>query len=564
MEFIHEILSKSPDIALFLSLAIGYWIGNFRFGKFQLGGVAGSLLAGVAISQFGVTIDDGVKAVLFAIFIYAVGVESGPQFFRSLGRKTIREVVMSVVMAVSGLITVVVAAKIMGFDRGLAAGIASGAMTQSAVIGTAGAAIAKLGLPPEQVQALQDNVAVGYAVTYIFGTLGAIIMCVNVLPWFMKRSIRDDAIQAEAAQMTGPKVYKAGEEPALPTLVGRVYRIDQHVAGQTVAQLEASRQDGAQVTVERIKRGSDLVGVAPDTVLAAGDVVLVVGRRAGVIALEQQLGTELVADPDMDVVVSQQDVTLHNPALAKHSLAQIQQETGEALRHGVYIVGLKREGQALTLKPDTTVETGDVITLFGTPADIQRVAKQMGTLLVPSLKTDWIFHGFGLVVGLLIGLLVVRWGSVPLTLGSGGGALISGLIFGWYRSRHMAMGNLPLAASTLMRDLGLAGFVAAVGLQAGRQAVETVIAHGLSIFLVGVVVTIVPLFITMLVGRYILRYDNAAVLAGALSGARSSNPAFGEVLNKAGNSVPTVPFAVTYALANVFLTLLGPLVVALV
>ena len=150
-----------------------------------------------------------------------------------------------------------------------------------------------------------------------------------------------------------------------------------------------------------------------------------------------------------------------------------------------------------------------------------------------------------------------------MTLGSGGGALISGLAFGWYRSRHMTRGNLPTPASTLLRDLGLAGFVAVVGLQSGLQAVETIATRGISIFLIGVLVCIVPLLITLLVGRYVLRYDNLAVFAGALSGARSANPAFGEILDKAGNSIPTVPFAVTYALANVFLTLLGPLVVAL-
>ncbi|MDA4630521.1 aspartate-alanine antiporter, partial [Escherichia coli] len=124
-------------------------------------------------------------------------------------------------------------------------------------------------------------------------------------------------------------------------------------------------------------------------------------------------------------------------------------------------------------------------------------------------------------------------------------------------SRNLAIGNMPTGASTLLRDLGLAGFVAVVGLQSGLQAVQTIATSGLSIFLIGVVVTILPLIITMLFGRYVLKYDNTAIFAGALSGSRSANPAFGEILDKAGNSIPTAPFAITYALANVFLTLLG-------
>ncbi|MFC7552986.1 aspartate:alanine antiporter [Pseudoroseomonas wenyumeiae] len=208
------------------------------------------------------------------------------------------------------------------------------------------------------------------------------------------------------------------------------------------------------------------------------------------------------------------------------------------------------------------MESGDVATLYGAAGDVQRAASTAGTVIVPSDKTDFVFHGLGLALGLLIGLAVVRVADVPLTLGSGGGALLSGLLFGWYRGRHLAIGNMPTGASTLLRDLGLAGFVAAVGLQSGQQAVTTVLDQGLTIFLLGVVVTVLPLLITMAVGKYVLRYDNTAIFAGALSGSRSANPAFGEVLDKAGNSIPTAPFAITYALANVFLTLLGPLVVA--
>ncbi len=563
MEYLHQLLNQAPELALFLSLAIGYWVGSIPFGKFQLGGVAGSLLVAVVISQVGISIDNGIKSVLFALFIYAVGFESGPQFFRSLGRQSLREIVLAAVMALSGLLTIIACARLFGLDKGIAAGIAAGSMTQSAIIGTASAAIAKLDLPLEQIQVLQGNVAVGYAVTYIFGSFGAIILCVNVLPWFMRRSIRDDATQAEAELLAGAKVYGPGELPAIPPLVGRLYRIDQ-AAGQTVAQLEVSGQGDPQaaLTIERIKRGGALVGVTPTTVLEAGDVVLVVGRRAGVVAIAARLGAELQSSPDMDVVVVQRDVSLDNPAFIGRRVAEIRQAANQALRHGVYVVGVKRGGRPLALEPDTVIAAGDLVTLYGTPDDIQRVAQQIGSLVVPSDKTDFVFHGFGLAMGLLIGLVVIRLGAIPLTLGSGGGALIAGLVFGWYRSRHLTRGNLPLPASILLRDLGLAGFVAVVGLQSGRQAVETIATQGLSIFLIGVVVCVVPIVITILVGRYLLRYRNLALFAGAVAGARSANPAFGEVLDKAGNSIPTVPFAVTYALANVFLTLLGPLVVA--
>ncbi|MRG57205.1 aspartate-alanine antiporter [Phyllobacterium sp. SYP-B3895] len=561
MIWLHEIFRQSPEIALFLSLAGGYAIGKVQFGKFQLGGVAGSLLVAVLISQVGVSVDNGVKSVLFALFIYAVGFESGPQFFRSLGRQSLREIAMAVVLALSGLLTVIVLARMFGLDKGLAAGIAAGGLTQSAIIGTASAAIGKLGLAADEVQRLQGNVAVGYAVTYIFGSFGAIIVCVNILPKFMGRSIRDDAMKAEAELLAGAQVFGPGEVPAAPDLVGRIYRVTT-AAGKTIAQVEGPTTKDAPMTIERVKRAGALIGVQPDLRLESGDVILVVGRRAGVVSSAQGIGPELQSSDGMDLVIVTRDITINSPALVGKTVAEIRAATADDLRHGIYVTGIKRADKPLPLLPDTRIETGDVVSLYGTDQDLQRVAKSIGTVIVPSDKTDFVFHGLGLVAGLLIGLAVIRIGSIPLTLGSGGGALLSGLLFGWYRSRNLAIGNMPTAASTLLRDLGLAGFVAVVGLQSGLQAVQTIATSGLSIFLIGVVVTILPLLITMVFGRYVLKYDNTAIFAGALSGSRSANPAFGEILDKAGNTIPTTPFAITYALANVFLTLLGPLVVA--
>ncbi|WP_426232433.1 aspartate-alanine antiporter [Pararhizobium sp. DWP3-4] len=561
MSFLQSIFHQSPEIALFLSLAGGYWLGKFQFGKFQLGGVAGSLLVAVVLSQIGITIDNGIKAVLFALFIYAVGFESGPQFFRSLGRKSIREIIMAAVLAISGLVTVVVLARMFGLDKGLAAGIAAGGLTQSAIIGTASSAIGKLGLAADETQRLQANVAIGYAVTYIFGSFGAIIVCVNILPWFMGRSIRDDAVKAEAEMLAGAKVYGPGETPALPDLVGRLFQVGQ-AAGRSIGEIEAGAT-GAAIAIERVKRAGAIIGVEPDLKLQADDIVLVVGRRAGVVGMANTIGPETQSSDGMDMVVATRDVVIGNKDYAGKTVAEIIEATKE-LRHGVFVLQVKRAGNPLTLAADTRIEAGDVVTVHGLQEDLQRIAKRVGTVIVPSDKTDFVFHGLGIVVGLLVGLAVIRIGSIPLTLGSGGGALLAGLAFGWYRSRNMALGNMPTAASTLLRDLGLAGFVAVVGLQSGQQAVHTIAANGISIFLIGVVVTILPLIITMLVGRYILHYDNTAIFAGALSGSRSANPAFGEILDKAGNTVPTTPFAITYALANVFLTLLGPLVVAFV
>jgi putative transport protein len=590
MEWIHQVFTKSPEIALFLSLAVGYFIGQINFGKFQLGGVGGSLLAAVVISQFGVQIDNGVKSVMFAIFIYAVGYDSGPQFFNSLSRKTLREIAMAVFLAVSALVTVLVCAKLFGLNKGIAAGLAGGALTQSAIIGTAGDAIARLGLPVAETKALQGDVAVAYAVTYVFGSLGAIIVCVNILPKFMGQGLKEAAAEAEKSLLGGAVAQGAGQTAAMPELVGRAYRVTGGsgaaaraggadagglvikaasseggaggAAGRTVAEIELAESD--MITIERIRRAGKAVEPRPDVMLQVDDIVLVVGRREVMVTAASNIGEEVADTDGISVVMQNRQGVFTRKGMNHMTIAAVRTTVDRDLRHGVFVQEIRRADQPLPILPETKLEHGDVITFYGSPQDTKRAVDAAGYELPITNKTDFIYMGVGIVLGLLIGLIVVDVGGVPLTLGSGGGCLLAGLLFGWMRGKHPMYGVMPSAASQLMKDFGLAAFVAAVGLNSGLAAVVTVKNSGLTIFLLGAVVTIVPLVLTMLFGRYVLKYTNAALLAGALTGSRSANPAFGGVLDKAESAVPTVPFAITYALANVLLTLLGPLVVGLV
>lgn len=560
IEWIQSQLQHSPEILLFLSLALGFWIGKIQFGKFQFGGVAGSLIVAVLLSLLGVQIDNGVKALLFALFIYAVGFESGPQFFKSLGIKSIKEILLALFMAISGLVTVVIMAKLFNLDKGLASGLAAGGLTQSAIIGTASDAISRLDLPLAEIQKLQGNVAVGYAVTYIFGSLGAIIICVNILPKFMGRSIQDDALKAQSERLKDSFELAPGQELAMPEIVGRIYQVQQ-ANDVRISDLEKLEPG---VTFERLKRNDRLIDITPDLKLQTDDIVLLVGRRTSVIHIAHHIGIEIQSSKGMDLIMETKDIILRNSKYSGQTLGAIKTNAPEYLKHGIYILNISHNDENKALNDNTIINEGDIITVYGTKPDLERLVKEAGKAIPTDLKTDWVFHGFGLVTGLILGLFVIKIGSVPLTLGAGGGALLSGLLFGWIKSRHQLYGNMPLASSQILKDLGLAGFVAAVGLQSGLQAIQTIQTSGLSLFLIGVVVTVVPLILSMLFARYVLRYDNVAIMAGALAGSRSANPAFGEVLDKAGNSIPTVPFAITYALANVFLTLLGPIIVGIV
>ncbi|OAT56615.1 aspartate-alanine antiporter [Obesumbacterium proteus] len=573
MNIVQTIFKESPDIAFFISLGFGYYFGKIKFGNFQFSGVAGSLIVSVFVSLIGVNIDKGLGTFLFAVFIYAVGFECGPKFFSSLGKNTLKEVFLSLFLAIFGLITVVVLSRIFHLDKGMAAGIAAGGLTQSAIIGTAGSAISKLGLPIDTTHLLQAHVAIGYAVTYIFGSFGTIIICVPLIQKFMGKSIRDDAIDAENKNSSGVVILGNNESFAAPSLVGRVYELSNY-QGKTVKEIEdiskgiTNNSDTEEqyinkgVTIECVVRNKKRIDVTSELILEKGDSLLLFGTRNDILNFGSSIGKEINSNPDTSVVVSNWDLCILSKQLIGNKLKSLNKLLGNDVAHGIYVTKYQRDNKLIKLSEDVTIKHGDVISIYGRTRDLEAVINKIGERLTNRSKTDFIFHGFGLAVGLFIGLGVIRFGSIPLTLGSGGGALLSGLLFGWYQSRHLSIGNMSPVASELLRDLGLSGFVTVIGLANGALAIQTIRNSGLEIFGLGVLVTVIPLLLTMLFGRYVLKYNNVAIFAGALAGSRSANPAFGEILSKAGNTVPTTPFAITYALANVFLTLLGPLIVA--
>ena len=147
MTYVITGLRENPELAIFLTLALGFLVGRLRLGTFKLGNVVGTLLAGVVVGQIGVTIDPLVKTMFFALFLFATGYKVGPQFFRGLGRNALSQVSLTVVLCVASLVTTLAAATAMGYDCGTAAGLMAGAFTESTVIGTAGDAIGRLPIP---------------------------------------------------------------------------------------------------------------------------------------------------------------------------------------------------------------------------------------------------------------------------------------------------------------------------------------------------------------------------------------------------------------------------------
>ncbi|MFM0213562.1 aspartate-alanine antiporter [Paraburkholderia sediminicola] len=555
---IGELLRSQPEIALFASLAIGYFIGSFRVGPIQLGGVCGTLIVALILGQTGARLAPDLKNIAFALFIFALGFTGGPQFFANIGRGW-RYGLLSVVEIVSVLVLIMIAVFAMRLDAGTAAGLLAGAATESAVIGTASEAIAKLGFSDAETLRLQANIVTAYSVSYLFGLITIVLFTSQFAPLLLRVNLREEA-ERVWHKLGGDGAFGEGQRAAAPALVGRAFRVGTAAAGGTVCAFEQTY--GFNLTIEQVRRTGADVPVEPQLTLAAGDLILVGGRREAIVAAAASLGEEVVDAGFDQVFADKLDVVLTRSDANGLTIAQLRERAKPEEGRGVYIAAVTRLETTVPALPGTELNRGDVLTLVGAKANVERGARRLGYVLPATQKTDFVYLGLGVLLGMAIGHLGGRIGGVSIALGTGGGCLLSGLLFGWIRSRHPLVGSLPSAAAQILKDFGLATFIAAVGLSAGPDAIKLVREYGLALPVVGILMVLVPGLLSLWIGRVFLKLE-APMLLGAIAGQQCSTPAISALVGVTGNSTPVIGYTITYALSNILLPLMGPVVVGL-
>jgi putative transport protein len=559
MSWLTATLRSYPEIALFLSLGIGYWVGGKSYRGFSLGAVTATLLAAIAIGQLGITVSSNVKSVFFLMFLFAVGYSVGPQFVRGIAKDGLPQAIFSVIQCVLCLAAPYVAAKIAGYSVGSAAGLFAGSQTISASMGLATDAINRLGLPPDEAKRLLDAMPTAYAVTYIFGTIGSALILATLRP----KLLGIDLVAAckEYEEKFGGEHELGGANQAWHQYELRAYRIaDQGpVVGMTVAQAEAASPAGMRLYIERIRRGGVVQDAKIDDVLHAGDVVAVVGRRGQLVEVLGPRGAE-VDDPELlavpaegvDVYVTQKEVD-----------GKTLKELGATpAARGVFLRKIKRGATEtlIPILPNTQLHRGDTLTLVGRTQDTTAAAKALGVLDRQTNVADIASVALAITVGALIGAIVIKVGAVPITLSTAGGALIAGIVFGWFRAIHPTFGRIPEPTIWFMNSVGLNVFIAVVGITAGPGFVAGLQQLGVSLFLWGIFATTVPLIIGMYIAKYIFKF-HPALLLGICAGARTTTAALGMICDAAKSQVPGLGYTVTYAVGNTLLTIWGMVMV---
>ena len=560
MEWLGKLFEKYPEMGVYLAIGMGYLIARIKFRGVGLGTVTGSLLGGILIGNFfHVPVSDQAKALLFLLFLFGIGYSVGPSFFRNLKGDGLRWLALSVFVPVVGLIVAYAVARYLKLDVGFASGLLSGALTESPVIGTASEAIRALPLPDDQKQQLIGHIAVADAICYVFGTVGVIWCCSSLGPKLLRIDLRGESKKLEAS--LGMKQAKLGIRSAWEPIGCRAYSVPQNapIAGKTIADAERSVPD-ARVFVERIRRKGDIFIPSGTTVLESGDTVAVLGRTEVLVKVLGSASRE-IADPELlEIPVASFDVYVTEKTVAGKTLGELakMEET-----RGVLLRGVIRGEQPLPIGTELTIQRGDVLQVTGSESAVRKLAPLVGRTLSPIEESDLTAMGIAICFGVLVGAVVtIPIGNFKLTLGTSVGTLLAGLLVGWMRSVRPWFGRMPNAAVLFMRSLGLAAFVAMVGLKAGPIFIQTVRQQGYALFLGGVVVTLVPLISGLLFGRYILKL-NPVLLLGGIAGAQTMIAGVAAVQEKSDSAISTLGYSYTVAVAHILLTTWGSVIVAL-
>ncbi len=563
LQYFHSLLTllaNEPEIAVFLAVGTGFYIGKIKFGPVQLGGVCGTLIMSLLLGQSGVVIPPAVKSVFFALFIFALGYAGGPQFFSNLNAKGLRLGVLSIIEVVVVLFLALSAMRIFGFDAGTTAGLVAGAATESAVIGTASEALSRLPLPHETISAMQSNVVTVYSITYIFGLICIVVFTSQVAPLLLKVNLRQEAERVWLALGGDKNGTVSNDNQAAPEMEGRVYRVN-NGAGRTVAEINESM--GATARIERVSRKGTTLELGKGLILTKGDRVLVMGHRGSIVNAEGLIGPELTDARSLNMLVDTEEYVLGNTAYRDKSLGELTAYMKQSdFPSEVYLAGVVRDGNSMPMLPTLTLQLGDVLQLFGSAEGIAALGKKIGKRIEKNDRTNFVYMGLGVVAGVLIGQISIPVGGINLTLGTGGGALLSGLTFGWFQARHPSIPGTPPSSLEIMKDLGLSTFVACVGLSSGPQAFALVAQYGVKLPLVGICIALVPALLSLAVGRLLLKIE-IPVLLGGIAGQQCSTPALSAVQAAAGNTTPLIGYTITYAISNAILPLLGPVIVGL-
>lgn len=542
-----ELLVRNPLLLLFIVAAVGYLLGRVSLGGVKLG-VAAVLFVGLAFGALDerLKLPEIIYLLGLVLFVYTIGLSSGPSFFNSLRRKGLRDnlLVLAVLLLATGLTAA--AQLLLGLSPPLAAGIFAGSLTNTPALAGAIETIGRRAGEAASDAALAEPV-VGYSVSYPVGVLG-VILAIYVLQRLWKVDYK-----AEAGALHELGALSEG-------LVNRTVRVTRpEVDGRSVGEL--MRASGWEVVFGRFQHDGHVDVITSDAVLHHGDLLTIVGTPEEVAKATAAIGEPAPQALDLDrQTIDYRRMFVSNWKLVGRPLRELDLPR----RHGAVITRVRRGDNDLLPRGSMALQLGDRVRVVARRDRMEALSRYFGDSYRELSEVDVVSLGLGIALGLLLGMVPIPLpGGVSFTLGFAGGPLLVALLLGWRERSGPIIWSLPYSANLTLRQVGLTLFLAGVGTRSGYSFVQTIAqGSGLTIFLVGALITCLTAVTLLVVGHRLLKIP-MTLLIGMLAGMHTQPAALAFANEQTGDELPNLGYAAVYPIATIVKILCAQLLLAL-
>lgn len=513
-------LLLTPYFALFLIIIVGYLLGGIKIKGIGLD-VSAILFVAMAFGYFGLKIPSDLKNIGLILFIFTIGFQSGPSFFETFRRDGKKLVILTTVIVVSSAAVALICGVLFGFSPALTGGLFTGGITSTPGL----AAISEL--------SHSGDATIGYGIAYPFGVIG-VVLFVKLLP----RLFRMDVKKAE-------ENFDKDISEKYPKVVNRNYIVENAgVIGKSISELEFRQITGANIS--RVLQHGSAFTPSPQTVLHGGSIIKAVGTESSLAKVQ-----ELVGRPtELGIALNQNYDVRFIIVTNKKVLGKLLRELHLQSKYNIIITRIRRSGVDFSASSDIRLQFGDKIKVAGTKEDIQNLTLALGDEANKVYEANYIPVAIGIVLGVLLGQLDVKFGKFDFSLGLTGGVMAVAILLSRLRKVGPVVFSLTTAANQILRQIGLILFLVSVGSEAGSGIMEVLKSDGMVMLATGVLVTLVPMILGVLLAKYILKMDVLQLLGG-ITGGMTSTPGLAAAGSMTKTNAPGIAYATIYPIAMI-------------
>jgi putative transport protein len=546
MEPVIELFAEQPILLLFVVAAIGYAIGEIKIKGTGLG-VAAVLFVGLAFGALDarLTLPPAVVSLGLVLFVYTVGLASGPGFFASFSRSGLRDNLMVVGVLVVAALIVAAEHVLLGFQASVSAGIFTGALTNTPALAQVTHYIATTA-PADVAAAAAAAPVVGYSVSYPMGVIGP-MLAIAVMRSLWKINYREDAQRVRDMFPVEQEIYNRTVRLTNPAVLD-------------VPLHELGPQKDWNVIFGRIKQGDTIELTTRDTVLHAGDLLSVIGTPENVDAVVRELGDPAEVQLDLDrSAYDFRRVFVSNQSLVGRKLSDLDLPE----KFGAIVTRVRRGDIELLATADLVLELGDRVRFVAPRSQVKLISDFFGDSYRSLSEINLLSLGLGIALGLLVGMIPIALpGGLEFRLGEAGGPLIVALVLSALRRTGPIVWSLPYSANLTLRQFGLTILLAGIGIRSGYTFLSTLQnAGGLQILLAGALVSLVTSFLVLFITYKLLKIPFGLAI-GMMAAVHTQPAVQAYAVAQAKNDLPNHGYAMAYPMATIAKILLAQLLVA--